>query len=119
MSSVLPLSSLSFQATVSGSRVLVYGGIGCRVIDNKSGFCLETVLLNDLWEFDLLKWSGSGTPLRILNLSPVLAGLAGPSLIAIPGEDHRYPSKGSNSILSMYIQVCILVYIYIHILCVC
>jgi hypothetical protein len=90
------------MATVSGSRVLIYGGIGCLVWDNKnvfsSFFCLKTVLLNDLWELDLLKWTGSGNPVKQLNLSPVLTGLAGPSLVVIPGENHRVLMFGGSSI---------------------
>ena len=97
------------MATVSGSRVLIYGGIGCAVTDNKnassSGFCIETVLLNDLWEFDLLKWSGSGSPLSLLSLSPVMRGLAGPSLVALPGEDHRLLSFGGASVMYPLMEV--------------
>jgi len=100
--SPLPARYGHAMATVSGSRVLIYGGIGCSVWDNKdvfsSFFCLKTVLLNDLWELDLLKWTGSGNPVKQLNLSPVLTGLAGPSLVVIPGENHRVLMFGGSSI---------------------
>jgi len=36
------------MACVSGTRVLIYGGIGCASRDPSSGFCSRTVLLNDL-----------------------------------------------------------------------
>ena len=100
---VLPARFGHATATVSGSRVLIYGGIGCASMDvqnaSSSGFCLQGTVLNDLWEFDLLKWSKSGSPLELLNLSPVLDGLAGPSMIVLPGEDHRVLTFGGASIL--------------------
>ena len=78
------------MAVVSATRVLIYGGFGCSKLDtNSSGFCLEPELLNDLWEFDCLKLSGDGYPLTELVLSPSLAGIAGHSLVVIPGENHR------------------------------
>ena len=43
------------MASVSGSRVLIYGGIGCSLMDKDTGFCTKSVLLNDLWELDLLR----------------------------------------------------------------
>ena len=93
------------MATVSGTRVLIYGGIGCGRKSPQSQHCLESVVLNDLWEFDLLRWSGSGNPLRILNLSPSLRGLAGVSLIAIPGEDHRVLTFGGASAMYPLLEV--------------
>jgi hypothetical protein len=100
---VLPARFGHATATVSGSRVLIYGGIGCFSMDvqnaSSSGFCLKETVLNDLWEFDLVKWTKSGSPLELLNLSPVLHGLAGPSLIVLPGEDHRVLTVGGSSIL--------------------
>lgn len=36
------------MATVSGSRVLIYGGIGCAVWSG-AGVCQSTLVLNDLW----------------------------------------------------------------------
>lgn len=86
------------MATVSGSRVLIYGGIGCAVW-TQTGFCESTLVLNDLWEFDVMRWAGSGNPLKALDLSPLLSGLAGPSLIAIPGEDHRVLTFGGSSVM--------------------
>ncbi len=78
------------MAVVSGTRVLIYGGFGCSELDkNSSGFCLEPELLNDLWEFDCLKLGGDVCPLTEIVLSPSLAGIAGHSLVVIPGESHR------------------------------
>ena len=96
---VLPPRFGHAASVVSGSRVLIYGGIGCARMEPSNGNCLESKVLEDLWELDILRWSGSGVPLSLLNLSPVLAGLAGPSLIVIPGEDHRILTFGGSSVL--------------------
>jgi hypothetical protein len=100
---VLPARFGHATATVSGSRVLIYGGIGCLSMDvqnaSSSGFCLNETVLNDVWEFDLVRWTKSGSPLELLNLSPVLLGRAGPSLIVLPGEDHRVLTVGGSSVL--------------------
>jgi hypothetical protein len=76
------------MVTVSGSRVLIYGGVGCSSFD-PHGNCQASIVFDDLWEFDLMRWTGSGNPLKVLTISPSLSGLAGASLIAVPGEDHR------------------------------
>ena len=104
--SKFPTASASFEprfghamACVSGTRVLIYGGVGCATRNSSTGFCTATVLLNDLYEFDLLKWTGSGVPLRLLELSPILSGLAGSSLIVAPGEHHRILTFGGASVM--------------------
>ena len=50
-------------------------------------------------EFDVIRWSGTSNPLKLLDLSPMLSGLVGPSLIAIPGEDHRVLTFGGSSVM--------------------
>ena len=95
---VLPERFGHAMAVVSGKRVLIYGGTGCARYDDTSntstGYCVEASRLNDLWEFDLLKWAGSGNPLSLMALSPVLHGLSGVSMISLPGQDHRVLSFG-------------------------
>jgi len=70
---------------------------------SKEGLFSDASLPHDvtqkMQELDLLRWSGSGIPLRLLSLSPLLAGLAGLSLTVIKGEDHRVLTFGGASIL--------------------
>ena len=80
------------------------GGIGCAEW-SASGLCEKTVVLSDLWEFDMIRWSGSGVPLRALDLSPTLSGLAGSSLVAVPGEDHRVLTFGGSSVMYPMIEL--------------
>jgi len=87
----------------SSSRILIYGGIGCKRYSCDSCAtctpeCIELQVLGDLWELDLFKlFSGQDEAFTRLDMSPILTPITGMHVVPLAGADHRILSFGGAS----------------------
>ena len=88
---------------VGVSTVLLYGGMGCKTYDTVSvnnkneSRCIELVVLDDVWEFDVVKAFAGQNPFSKLDTSPRFPGMIGMSASTLPDSDSRILMFGGTS----------------------
>jgi hypothetical protein len=86
------------------STVFLYGGMGCKqydtvIVGNKNeSRCIQLVVLDDAWEFDVLKAFAGQNPFSKLETSPRLSGMMGMSPSTLPDSDSRILMFGGTSV---------------------
>ena len=84
--------------------VFLYGGMGCKqydmvIVGNKNeSRCIQLVVLDDAWEFDVLKAFAGQNPFSKLETSPRLSGMMGMSPSTLPDSDSRILMFGGSSV---------------------
>jgi hypothetical protein len=90
--------------TAGVSTVFLYGGMGCKqydtvIVGNKNeSRCIQLVVLDDAWEFDVFKAFARQNPFSKLETSPKLSGMMGMSPSTLPDSDSRILMFGGTSV---------------------
>ena len=90
--------------TLGTTSILLYGGIGCKTFSvisvggKNQSRCTELTLLDDLWEFNVVKALSGQQPFYKLETSPRLKGLVGMAAATLPSADNKLLLFGGSII---------------------
>ena len=90
--------------SVGMSTVLIYGGMGCKayslvtVNKKQESRCTELTVLDDLWEFNVVKGLAGEHAILSIYFSPTPSGRQGMSAGTLPMSDNRILIFGGSSV---------------------